>query len=84
MNSIEIKGSRRIFTCTNKDKIMYNGSIYQLSTQKYQYERWYQTTPIISKTEFNRLFKLGVLSEPYEKLGFGGIKLIMYDFVLDR
>ena len=82
MESIEIKASRRTFTCTNKDKIMYNGSIYQLSTQKYQSERWYQTTPIISKTEFNRLCKLGVLSESYQKLGFGGIKLTMYDFDL--
>ena len=82
MNSIEIKASRRTFTCTNKDKIMYNGSIYQLITQKYQSELWYKTNPIISKTEFNRLCKLGVLSESCEKLGFGGIKITMYDFVL--
>ena len=66
MDKIEITASRRKFTCTSEDKIMYNGAVYILITQKYWVE-WSEVSPTISKTEFNRLKKLGVLSEPESK-----------------
>ena len=65
MKEIEIRASRRKFICTNKDKIMYNGSCYQLMTQTY-HKDWCDLSPVISEAEFKRLLKLGVLGEPYK------------------
>lgn len=86
MKEIEIKASRRKFTCTNKDKIMYNGSCYQLMTQTYR-EHWTDVAPVISEREFKRLQELGVISDPYEVTRVVlGIKLTStwYDFKLER
>lgn len=80
MNSIEVKSGRRKFVCTTKDKIMDNGNCYQLVTKKYQ-EHYYWLTPQLSKAEFKRLLKLGVLSEPYDIISHG-YKVTMYDFKL--
>lgn len=38
-------------------------------------------TPKLSKAEFKRLLKLGVLSEPYDIIDHG-YKVTMYDFKL--
>lgn len=65
MKEIEITASRRKFTCTNKDKIMYNGKCYQLITQSY-WKDWSNITPVITEKEFKRLQKLGIIGEPYE------------------
>lgn len=81
MKSIKITASRRKFVCTSKDKVMYNGACYQLVTQAF-YKDWCNYTPVISKAEFSRLMKLGVLSEPYERKGESGIVVMVYDFVL--
>lgn len=78
MNQIEITASRRKFICTSKDKIMFNGKCYILNTQTMLVD-WSDVYPTISKTEFNRLKKLGVLSEPYcRKMIYTTV--IMYDF----
>ena len=76
---IEVRttNTRQKFICTNKDKIMFNGNCYQLITQSFHKE-WSYITPIISKTEFNRLMKMGVLGKPYKQKRM--IEVIMYDF----
>ncbi len=82
MKEIEIKATntRQKFICTSKDKIMYNGCCYQLITQSF-WKDWSDNTPNISKAEFNRLLKLGVLSKPYaKKMNYSVVA--MYDFVL--
>ena len=79
---IEVKATntRQKFNCTKKDKIMYNGNRYQLVTQSF-HKDWFDITPIISKTEFNRLRKMGVLGEPYKQKKI--IEVTMYDFIVD-
>ena len=81
MNQIEVTASRRKFICTSKDKIMFNGKCYILNTQTMHVD-WSNVHPTISKTEFNRLKKLGILSEPYpRKMTY--LTVMMYDFKLD-
>ena len=79
---IEVKASntRQKFMCSSKDKIMDNGRCYELITQSF-HKNWFDTTPIISKTEFNRLMKMGVLGEPYKQKRT--IEVTMYDFIVD-
>ena len=62
---IEVKATntRRKFMCSSKDKIMDNGYCYQLITQSF-YKDWMDIWPILSKTEFDRLMKMGELGEP--------------------
>ena len=79
---IEVKATntRQKFMCSSKDKIMDNGDCYQLITQFF-YKDWCDLTPTISKTEFNRLMKMGVLGEPYKLKRI--IEVTMYDFIVD-
>ena len=79
---IEVKATntRRKFMCSSKDKIMDNGYCYQLITQSF-YKDWMDIRPIISKTEFNRLMKMGVLGEPYKQKRT--IEVTIYDFIVD-
>lgn len=79
---IEVKASntRRKFMCSSKDKIMDNGYCYQLITQSF-HKDWSDMTPVISKTEFNRLMKMGVLGEPYKRKRI--IEVMVYDFIVD-
>ena len=80
---IEVKATntRQKFMCSSKDKILDNGSCYQLITQSF-YKDWCDLAPVISKTEFNRLMKLGVLGEPYkQKRMFSEVTI--YDFIVD-
>lgn len=80
MKKIEVKANRRTFECDSTDKIMFNGACYTLITKKVWVE-WSEVSPIISKTEFNRLKKLGVLSEPQKrKLTFSEVQI--YSFKL--
>ena len=82
MKEIEVKAinTRQKFICTSKDKIMDNGNCYQLITQSF-IKDWCNIAPVISKTEFNRLLKLGVLSKPYLQKRI--IEVMIYDFVLE-
>ena len=73
--------TRQKFICSSKDKIMDNGSCYQLITQSF-HKDWAKLTPIISKTEFNRLMKMGVLGEPYKRKRAFGL-VTMYNFIVD-
>ena len=66
MEKIEVKAGRKTFQCDSTDKIMFNGACYILITKKV-WAGWNEEHPTISKTEFNRLKKLGVLSEPEAK-----------------
>lgn len=75
---IKATNTRQKFNCTKKDKIMFNGAIYQLITQSF-YKNWYNLTPVISKTEFERLIKENALSKPYEVKR--NIVVTMYDFI---
>lgn len=79
---IEVKASntRRKFMCSSKDKIMDNGYCYQLVTQSF-IKDWFNVTPVISKTEFNRLMKMGVLGEPYKRKMT--VEVTMYDFIVN-
>ena len=79
---IEVKATntRQKFMCSSKDKIMDNGSCYQLITQSFSKD-WSDMTPVISKTEFKRLMKMGVLEEPYKQKRT--IEVTMYDFIVD-
>jgi hypothetical protein len=78
---IEVKATntRKKFMCSSKDKIMDNGSCYQLITQSF-HKDWYDQTPTISKTEFNRLMKMGVLREPYKAKGSIS-EVLIYSFI---
>ena len=80
---IEVKASntRQKFMCSSKDKIMYNGKCYQLITQSF-HKDWADLTPTISRTEFNRLMKMGVLGEPYKQKRMY-VEVIIYDFIVD-
>ena len=75
---VKATNTKQKFNCTTKDKIMYNGSCYQIITQTFM-DGWSKTTPVISEKEFNRLKSLGALSEPYEVQRI--LKVTMYDFV---
>lgn len=79
---IEVKATntRRKFMCSSKDKIMDNGNCYQLITQSF-HKDWFDITPTISKTEFNRLMKMGVLGKPYKQKRT--IEVTIYDFIVD-
>lgn len=80
METVTVKAGRNTFECNSSDKIMFNGACYILITRKVWLE-WSSESPTISKTEFNRLKKLGVLSEPQKrKLGFSEVQI--YDFKL--
>lgn len=78
---VKATNTKQKFNCTTKDKIMYNGNCYQLTTQTF-YKDWTGILPMISEKEFNRLVAEGALSEPYEKISpMTGITLTMYDFI---
>lgn len=80
MEKIEVKAGRKTFECDSSDEIMFNGACYILITKKI-FVQWSEVSPTISKTEFNRLKKLGVLSEPHKrKLRF--IEAQIYSFKL--
>lgn len=78
---IEVKATntRKKFRCSSKDKIMFNGNCYQLITHFF-HKDWSEICPIISKTEFNCLMKLGVLGKPYKQKRI--IEVTMYDFIM--
>jgi hypothetical protein len=77
MKEIEIIAGRKRFICTDSDVIISNGAIIWLESQRYfKNSRCPNTHPIISKTELNRLLKLGVLKKS-EKNG-----LKVYNFCI--
>lgn len=78
---IEVKATntRKKFMCSSKDKIMDNGKCYQLITQFF-HKDLFDITPVISKTEFNRLMKMHVLGKPYKQKRV--IEVTIYDFVI--
>lgn len=80
MIEVRATNTRKTFMCSLKDKIMDNGNCYQLITQSFSKD-WFNVTPTISKTEFNRLMKMGVLGEPYKQKRT--IEVTMYDFIVD-
>lgn len=81
MKTVTVKASRHTFECDSSDKIMFNGACYILITKKI-WADWSEVSPTVSKTEFNRLKKLGILSEPHLKKGFFGTNVQIYNFKL--
>lgn len=80
MKEIEITASYKKFICTNDDIITDNGSIIRLDTQKFfKNARYGMCRPIISKTEFKRLLKLGILEKSSEDN-----YMTKYKFILDE
>lgn len=78
MKEIEIIASRKKWICTKDDIIESNGKINWLESKRYFKNAIYTNVPpIVSKTELNRLKKLGVLAET-ERNG-----LIVYNFCLE-
>ena len=78
MKEIEIIASRKKWICTNDDIIESNGKINWLESKRYFKNAIHPNVPpIVSKTELNRLKKLGVLTET-ERNG-----LIFYNFCLE-
>lgn len=80
METVTLKAGRKTFECNSSDKIMFNGACYILITKKV-WAGWNEENPTISKTEFNRLKKLGVLSEP-QKRKWGYTEVQIYNFKL--
>ena len=81
MVEVKATNTKQKFMCSSKDKIMDNGNCYQLITQSFNKD-WSDMTPTISKTEFNRLVKMGVLGEPYKQKRVY-CEVTMYDFIVD-
>lgn len=82
MIEVRATNTRQKFMCSSKDKIMDNGSCYQLITHSFNKD-WCDLTPVISKTEFNRLMKMGVLGEPYKRRRLSEFEVTMYNFIVD-
>lgn len=82
MIEVRATNTKQKFMCSSKDKIMDNGSCYQLITQSF-FRDWCNLTPVISKTEFNRLMKMGVLGEPYKQKRASGFEVTMYNFIVN-
>ncbi len=78
MTEVKANNTRQKFMCSSKDRIMDNGSCYQLITQSF-FKDWSHITPVISKNEFNRLMEMGVLKEPYKKKG-DIAEILIYEF----
>jgi len=78
---VRATNTRQKFICSSKDKIMDNGCCYQLITQSF-HKDWCNLTPRISKTEFNRLMKMGVLGEPYKQKREYGLEVTIYNFIV--
>lgn len=53
-----IKCGRMEFNCTDKDRIMFNGKVYILVTQKY-HKNYSDYSPSVAKGTFDRLLKQG-------------------------
>ena len=65
---MEIKSGRKTYTLTNKDRIMFNGAVYLLLTQK-AFDGWRSYNPTLPKTRVEKLIKSGELvmcSEKYK------------------
>ena len=64
-----LKIGRREFNITDKDVIFDNGVGFQLTTQTY-YSDWANHYPSMSKSQFNKLYKLGILFLVEEKFAY--------------
>lgn len=78
---MELKIGRRKFDITDKDIVFDNGACYQVATQSYQ-DGWYSCSPIMSKTQFQKLIKKEALVLVKEKFAYkaGNGKDIFYKY----
>ena len=77
---MKIKCGRREFEVTEKDRILDNGSVYILVTQKY-FAGWYRQSPTVAKATFNKLLKDGRIRRTTET--WKGIREFnLYAFVI--
>lgn len=63
---IKIQGKKGGIDVGIGDVIIFNGAVYILMTKKV-WGAWYQYNPTISKTEFSRLLKNGIVEMSSEK-----------------
>lgn len=66
---MKIKINRREFDISNKDIVFDNGACYQLITQTY-FKDWSNIHPTISKSQFEKLLKDGLLVLVKERLAW--------------
>lgn len=74
----ELKIGRRTYTITENDRILFNGTCYQLVTQDYR-SGWYKVTPVLAKTKAAKYIKQGYLVEG-SKTQSHGVPMIFYRF----
>ena len=80
-----LKIRRRTFEVNETDRIIFNGAVYILITQKY-FQDWGYMNPTLPKTTFTKLLKDGKIrksDKKYKVMGYSGetIKLDMWEFV---
>ena len=81
---MKIKCGRREFEVTEKDRILDNGTTYQLITQYYQ-DGWSRLNPRIAKSTFNKLRKEGKIRLAVEKYyNPYGLDFPLYEFVIEQ
>ena len=80
-----MKIGRNEFDINEKDIILDNGLCYQLVTRKV-FSGWHDYSPIVSKTLFNKLKKVGAIYTNYEleelackKYKANGLRYWMFD-----
>ena len=78
--NFEIKMNRKVYTITDKDRIMFNGSVYMLITQK-EWCGYSQYSPTVPKKYATKWIKDGVLVLCSTYNGGYGIKYPVYKFV---
>lgn len=74
----ELKLGRKIYTITEKDRVLFNGNCYQLVTQNYQ-RGWNRITPTLAKAKAEKYIKQGYLVEGTKTQSYG-IPMIYYRF----
>ena len=78
---MELKLERRVFTVTEKDRILDNGSCYQLITQEYGHG-FDRRTPKVGRSIFSKLLKTGKIRLSKEKYRTTyGDEMDLYEFI---
>ena len=75
----ELKISRRTYTITENNRILFNGNCYQLVTQPYG-TSWSSVTPTLAKTKAAKYIKQGYLVEGSKTQSYG-VPMTYYRFI---
>lgn len=77
--NFEIKMNRKVYTITDKDRLLFNGSLYILITQKVQHG-FSQGCPTVPKKYAEKWIKEGILVVGEDYTSFG-VTYPLYKFV---